>query len=613
MKELFLSECRRLGIVMLIAAGVHLVAQLFLNRLADFPQMQWQPHFIAATVYMLCGLALGLYQWGTWRQASRWIWLLHRPMSRVAIFAALGLAACALLALAIALPLLVALATADLFTPRVIDLRHYLAAAHALVLAVAAWLVGGYTVLNRSYSAIVLIVLPLVALLHLASAVAMLVPAVACLALLAVIVYGVVKPDRTAPPESPAMLLATAVPLQVGFYFALLWGGSMLFQYGQIFAGIHPLNTAVPPAGGYTEASRAEGADLFRLLLRDAKHPRALQWHHQVGLSDIFTLQPELGAYPVRHQASNFIPLQWTDAQRRILWTFSHDSMRFEGIDPQTGAARGVFGRGGIGSMEPFATMPFPVDDRFLVERGTIHAIDADTGRLHAVFVLPAGETFLSPPRRAGRQLVALTDRRLLAYPLPEGEQPRERLAERLSVALPHPPANLDRIDIAELADGLLLSFTHGRDMHDGVPGALQAVLHARDDGRVEEIGRRRLSHDFGTLFEHKAWWISPALHAVLKLPDLLLDKGRTVRVDHLAIPRPPHAVAAALLASLASLLGGWWWLRRARLSRGDRIAWLASCAALGPPALLSLMVLQPRAPAWPAAARERPAMPQAA
>jgi hypothetical protein len=39
-------------------------------------------------------------------------------------------------------------------------------------------------------------------------------------------------------------------------------------------------------------------------------------------------------------------------------------------------------------------------------------------------------------------------------------------------------------------------------------------------------LGRRELAHDFPALFEHKDWWVSPVLHAVVSLPEILIEKG---------------------------------------------------------------------------------------
>ena len=43
-------------------------------------------------------------------------------------------------------------------------------------------------------------------------------------------------------PTTGVALAANALPLQLGFYFAMLWAGSVMYQYGQMVASVHPLN-----------------------------------------------------------------------------------------------------------------------------------------------------------------------------------------------------------------------------------------------------------------------------------------------------------------------------------------------------------------------------------
>jgi hypothetical protein len=135
--------------------------------------------------------------------------------------------------------------------------------------------------------------------------------------------------------------------------------------------------------------------------------------------------------------------------------------------------------------------------------------------------------------------------------------------------------------------------------------------------GRVTEVARRELAHDFPALFEHKDWWISPVLQAAVSLPDLLIDKGVVPdygagRLAPLMLPRPPVAWAAAGLLALLSGLGAIWWTRRAGAGPRARLAWCLACLLLGLPALLSLMVLQPRAARQAPVRATEPAAPAA-
>ncbi|MCC6071151.1 hypothetical protein ACFSQU_16560 [Massilia sp. GCM10020059] len=602
MRDLLLSECRRFRNAALIFAGVHLLLQLFVHRMTDLLQSRWELHLLVLSVYMLAGLAFALYQFGSYRQGGRWIWLLHRPLPPRAIFAAVGLAASALILFAVGLPALLAVAGNDLLSSRTVDARHYVLVLHLVMLTLSAWLAGSYVILNRSRSAIVILLVPVLLVGHLASGFTMLLPAVLCVALLAFTASGAFKPDRMVPPSNPAMVAATAAPLMLGFYFVLLWGGSLVYQNAQIALGIHPLNIPAPPAGGFTESTRAEGKDLFLLGLSASHDPRAPQWRRQVPLLDVANFEPSGKQFPVRHQVSNLDTLQWVDGKRRIEWTFSHDTMRFHGRDTFTSHDRGTLGLRGIGDNQPFPAVPILPEGDYILTPQQLYRFDADSGAIDQLISLRAPETLARTPKLVGERLYVITNYRLIAYQRP-AEDAAGPLQEAYSVKLPGAFSDLDRIDIAGLLDGSLISFSFGRSMIDGAGEAAQTIMLVDASGRASVVAKRQLAHDFTPLFEHHAWLVSPVLHAVHALPDALLDTGgirddgQSGNARQLWYPRPPLAQAAAALLSALSAAGAWFWLRRSRVAPKRKAAWIAACLLLGPPALLCLMVLQGRPP----------------
>jgi hypothetical protein len=171
MKDLFLSECRRFRLAAIVFACVHLVVQMFINRMSDVLQWRWDMHVLALAVYMLIGLAFALYQLGTYRQPGRWVWLLHRPLPRVAIVASIGAASMALILFAVGLPALLTVLGADWLAGRTVDARHYMLVVHLVLGTAIAWLAGACIILSHSRSAVVVVVLPAVMLPHMAASV----------------------------------------------------------------------------------------------------------------------------------------------------------------------------------------------------------------------------------------------------------------------------------------------------------------------------------------------------------------------------------------------------------------------------------------------------------
>lgn len=604
MKELFLSECRRFRNLALIAAAAHLVILQLATRLTEPLQRNWQEQTLFLVLSAVAGLAFAAVQFNAHRQPGRWLWLMHRPLPRSRIFGALALASTALLVFVIGLPLLLVVAGTDYYTGNTVDARHYLIPLHLLLASLTAWLGGTYLMLCGRRSAFVVLFVPVLMTAHLASGAALLAPALLGVAMMAALAYTAFKPDRTAAPASAGAQLAAGIPLVLGFYFVLLWGGSIGFQAGQMLLGTSPLNGPVPPAGGFVEVVRTPSAAYLQRALASSNDPRAAHWSRQLALLDVGNVQPEGHAHPVRGQIANLKPTQWNNPQRNIMWTFNHDRMLYEGRDMHTGAPRGWFGLGGIGDPRSFDSAPVMLKKYFMTRQRVLQ-MDADGGRAATIFQVRAPEILSGGGQEVGRQPFVLTNQRLIAFRRQAGLQ--APLEELYSVALPGPFADLQRVDVARLLDGTLLSFNFGRRMLEGEVGSRQQVVFVDAAGRAQPIVSRALEHDFPLLFEHQRWWLSPLAKAVLDLPVRLLDTGLIENVPSTpAQARPQGVVAAAILAALLSAALAAWRLRRHSLRL--RLAWTAVALAFGPPALATLWVLAPRACPAAAAAKQAPA-----
>ncbi|MDK6077242.1 hypothetical protein [Massilia varians] len=592
MKELFLSECRRFRTLSLVAAAVLLVLLQLAIRMADPLQQRWQVQMIMFLAIAAMGLAFAVVQFNGYRQPSRWLWLMHRPLARGRIFGALALASLVLLGVAVGLPALLAVAGTDYFTGDTIDTRHYLIPLHLLLASYTAWLAGCYLVLCGRRSAFVVLFVPSVLVLHLASGAALLAPAAIGLALMAALAYTAFRPNRTGPPAGPGAHLASAIPLVLGFYLLMLWGGSTVFQVGQMLLGVNPLNSKVAPAGGYRELVRSPGGDNLQRALALSSDPRAAHWRRQLALLEVGKIEPQGREHPVRGAIANLDATQWRDGKRNIAWTFNHDRMLYEGRDMHTDAPRGWFGMGGMGDLRPFDSPPLIVMKSFMTQQ-RLFGIDSESGRAPTLLTVSGAEKMTGGVQEVGRQPFVLTNQRLIAFRRQASAQ--APLEEAYSVPLPGPFGDLNRIDVARLLDGTLLSFNFGRRMVNGETGSRQQVLFVDAAGHATPVASRLVGHDFPLLFEHKDWWLSPVANAVMTLPERLLDRGLIEDAPGTPVgARPPAVVAAALVAALLSAVLAAWRLQGQPMRY--RLAWTVAALVLGPPCAAALWVLAPRA-----------------
>jgi hypothetical protein len=235
-----------------------------------------------------------------------------------------------------------------------------------------------------------------------------------------------------------------------------------------------------------------------------------------------------------------------------------------------------------------------------MLDTHNLYQVDAPGAGLKPVLRVEGSEQLGGRVAVLGQRTLILTNRRLVVLD-------RAAPMTAADVRLPLPYGDLEHVQAAQVPDGTLVTFVYGHRQADGSPASQQVTFFVDRSSRVQEVGRRALGHDFPPLFEHRAWWVSPALDALVLLPDLLIDDGTVPdygggRFAPLLQPRPAVAWCAALAAALLACTGAAWWTRRTSLGRMPRAAWCLACLLLGVPALLSLMILQPRARAEAAA-----------
>ncbi len=600
MNDLMRSEWRRFRRLAVVIALCHGAALLLMSRVADVLQLGYEDHGAMLVVYMVLGLTLALLQVGSYRQASRWLWLIHRPLPPARIFAALALSALATLSVAVGAPLLVFLAATDVITTQVVDTRHYVALFHALAFAMMAWLAGAHASTSRSRAAVAVLLAPLMLALHLASVWWLLLPVFSCLAWLVFVARHSFRADRAAPIAGHIVLLLTALPLQLGFFLLVFQLSKQGLALAELLGRSSPGRTvlATDTDVDIEALLRNIGQSFFLKGIDASRDPRAAAWREQLPLLPMAGIEPDLERFPVRHQIGNVAPPRWDD-KRNIKWTFSHDRMQFLGRDARSGAVRGWWGTGGLGSAERFAHVP-----AYGMTPSILYAIDDDAQRQHELVRLPDGEWYTGRPVRALNRLLLLTNRRLLAYRL-DRDAPSEfappTLDWQLSLATNEPTPH---VSIVELLDGWLVSLFYSDarefDGFESLTDPWQQITFVAADGQSTVVAERRGIHDYhfsvtgSVMVPVASWWLSPPLYVLAHVPDLL-DTGLTQAPRLELLPGVPLFYPLALGLMLLSLAAGSWWLRGTRVSIARRRLWLASCATIGVPAFLSLMCLEPR------------------
>ena len=590
MKDLFKAELSRFRIWAIAAAVVHVAALGFMTRLVDLAQQPRLVYQVLGMVYMVAGTLLGLYQMGTYRRPNNWLNLLHRPLHRLRIATGLCSAGSVLLFVAVAVPILVIATYQETMTARVVDVRHWLLPVAGLLIAWCGYLSGAYAMLaDRRYSAAVF-VLPNLFMYAQASGVAMLAVQGVVLLFLAGMVATAFKPDIGAPPRGFAATVATALPVQLGVYFTL-FVLSFGMEMAWMLAGTHPQESGTPPPGGFTEANRSEPKDRLLASIAASRHADAPMWREQAALSDVFVLYP-MRDLPQRNELTNLNPMEFEDGDRNIRWAFSHDRMRFVGYGSLDHRPRGELGPGPKGEgVFPGPAMPYGSD--YVFSPGIAYQYDQEQQRFFRRVQLPSGEVFASPPDAAGDNIAVLSNRALYFYPGREANSTFDLLKPILRVPMPGQVGQLYSVDLMELLDGYLVSFTFTNGVWSGEVVPYQQVVLVDSNGNVQPVARRTLAFDLPLTYTMRTWWMSPPLRALSLHAQQLFAAHDPLKAG--TIPPPPrHIVILAGVLCLLSLLAAIWLSGRQAHTPLARWSWVVACGLVGVPALISLWLLYP-------------------
>lgn len=590
MKDLFKAELLRFRTWAIVAAIVHVIVLGFFSRVVDVAQQPRVVYQVFGMIYVVAGTLLGLYQMGSYRRPNHWLNLLHRPLHRYRIAFALCGAGAAVLLLAIALPIALIATYQETLTARVVDMRHWLLPVAALLLALCGYFAGAYAMLaNRRYS-VAVVMLPTLFLFAQADGVAAIAVQLVVLLSLVVLVGIAFKPDLGEPPRGFGPVVATALPVQVGAYF-LLWMLGIGYELGWTAMGSHPLNGGQALEAGYIATDRAEPKDRLLAGIADSGHPDAPLWREQVALSDVSFLTP-LRELPRRNQLTNTMqPPEFDDPERSIRWVFSHDRMRFVGYGVQDKQAKGELGAGPAQGDFPGPALPYA--ENIVFTPTVAYQYDAEQQRLFPRVALPAGEVFASPPGPAGENLAVMSNRALYFYPGREASNTLDPLQPLLRVPLPGAVGQLMSVDLIELLDGYLVSFTFTNGAWAGEAIPYQQVLRVDGEGQVETVARRALGFDLPRTYTMRTWWLSPVLREFCLAAQQLFATPNPLGDG--SIPPPPrYIVILAGVLCLLSLLGAIWLTRRQAHTPLARWSWVVACGVIGLPALVSLWLIYP-------------------
>jgi len=577
MLELYKAEFRRfahwgLGLGLLHALGLFLLDHAF-------PWMRDDSEIavVAGFSYAAAGAIFGFYQCANYGRTNHWIALLHRPLASWRIMTAVSGASATVLAAAVSIPLLMFTAALTLQAGRVVDARHWPLALGGGLLALVGFGLGSYLALApRRYGWTAAVATSVLVITSQGTGWASLLLPILVLGVLALLLVGAFELDRSLPPSRPARLGLTAGVAAMSVYLLLSGATGLAYQLALAGLGRDPQMNA-PPPGGLMEAWRSQGNALIDAALARAPGREAAAVRTQLHGADVARLPIALEHMPTRGELTNSGPIRFTQAGRGIEWTYSHDSNAFKG--------QRLMDRREIGELRPasgFEAPPLLLGDGAMIAGGSLYRLDPRSGSLQRQFRLPVGERIVAKPVPVGSDLAVLSDRALYFARASQADGSPARLRR---VALPREAGigDLQRIDVASLADRTVVSFFFGRGSIDGPFHAWQQVVSLDSEGTVGTLARRSLGPDYPDGLRFRSYWLSPVLRATT-VAALGIGSGSSWLPRRAPVEVPRGVWVAAGLLSLAAaaataLLG-----HRRRATIPQRLGWTLAALLLGLP-----------------------------
>lgn len=583
MSELYVAELRRFARWAAGLAVLHLLGLLMLDYL--FPGISDDDEIcrMAAVVYAAGGTIFGVYQAASYARLNHWVALLHRPVAPWRIMAGVTGAGATVVVAVMLPPLLVLLGTQAMNPERVIDARHWLAPFAATLFALIGYLGGSYAaVAPRRYGWTGLATAAVLMIGTLAfGAGALLLPAL-IVALLAMLVAGAYRPDRTRATTQPVLLGLSALTASFTFFFVVLMLGGIAYHMSLVVLGRNPLvSTDASAPGGLVQSSRSNGDELITAAL-GPKSPNLR------GV-EVVRLPLPMEWLPRRGEMTRTVASDLTDNRRGTSWRFSHDADAYVGFRMKD--------RRPVGRLRPaggFVAPPVSVGDGILASGGTLFRFDPATGTLIRLLQLPAGEVIVAKPKPIGQHVAILGDRALHLF---DAAVMRGGDAGRaVTIPLGGAVADVRRIDAAPLADRTIVSIFFGQNSIEGPSSAWQRVVSVAPDGAVAELTRRHFAPEFSDVMRFRATWISPVLYTLAEGAERI--GAAEASYERQAEPVIPHIVwAIAITLAVLSAIGTFVLATRRRLGTTAATLWSLASLIFSLPMAIAFALIERRRP----------------
>jgi len=591
MKALFLSELYRFRTSAIISFIVYTLLLLVINSNQGIVELGGMQQTIMLYFPSCCAFVFAIVQMTTYKNISRWTYLIHRPMHLNQIMASLWLTGLCLLSAIFILPVAVAYIIIDIGQLQVFEVRHYFWLLHIWGFIVNFYLMVFIASLYPNKIALSLLFTPIIWYsLGLFPEIGLF-SHVLLFVILMVLYKAVVKPDIQSTSMSIKNSLLFGFSLQVGLYISI----SIVFFFLTAISLMSNNRNLDSIPRFYNNESQA----VLEVMLKQLPSEEANNLTSEIELANITRFNLKYNK-PINNQyfgQPHYYDLSGGlyNPKSKQEWVFNHGTQGFEQSVHADTQKIVMIDQGISSSKLDFVPI---VKGRFVYDKAAVWLFDPQTHHLYNKFSLKPNEFIVPPFNQTSSYLWLLTTENIHMFLQSDVNYNAETMSPLITTKLPRGHINALTIHVAEVSDGYLYLITYADSsidlgmMQKAEPIAGSAYLmHAKFDGSSRLLSEYDIPNRASMWNLWSNYLVSP-LFAYVEYE--LKEKPGSKSLNHYV---PKQVLIFSAILTFLILIFAIALLRNTRLSIKDKIIWgIFSCIG-GIPGLISCWLITERKP----------------
>ena len=589
MKALFLSELYRFRTSAIISFIVYALLLLIINSNQGLVMLGGMQKTIMLYLPSGCAFFFAILQMATYKNISRWTYLIHRPLSLTQVMASLWFTGLCLLSAIFILPVAIAYACIDLWQLQVFEVRNYFWLLHIWGFIVNFYLMGFIASLYPNKAALSLLFIPVIWYsLDLYSDIEFFTHA-PLFVLLLILYRAVIKPEIQSTSMSKRNSFVFGLSLQTGLYISL---SIVFFFITSIFLMTNNRNSENEPSFYHSESK-----ELFQIMLKQLPKNETSYLSSEIELANItkFSLRfnklinNQTFGQPHYYDLSGGLYSPESNKE----WTFSHGTQKFEQFIHSQDKEIVMIDQGRKSSTIDFVPM---VKGKFVYDKAAVWLFDSKELNLYNKFTLENNEFIVPPFKQTSSYLWLLTTDNIHMFLQADVNYNSELLSPLITTKLPQGYINAHTMHIAEVSDGYLYLFVYADNSLDlGMMQRAEAVagsaylIHAKFDGSSHLLNRYDIPNRSSMWNLWSSYLVSP-LYAYLEY-ELKTKPGMKSLNQYV----PNKVLHYSYIFTLLIMIFATVLLRNTQISIRGKLMWIVFSGIGGLPGLISCWLLTER------------------